>query len=316
MNCKLYIGCVSRNTVDAVIDYSIENNVFLGLIPSRRQVDFDGGYIGFDNKTLHKYVKSKTDNVILQRDHGGPYQGKHIDDGVVSLINDCQYYDLIHIDPWKLYGSFDAGLYSTLELMNVCLHQNYKGGFEIATEQAIRQFSLSELDRLIESCRDYNITYVVIQSGTSLKENVNTGVYDQTKLVEFIKIVRKHGLKSKEHNGDYLPTNLIHEKFRVGLDSINIAPEFGLIETNCYIKAIGSNNTLLNKYYQLCHDSGQWKKWVDKNFDVENRHKLIQICGHYILETDAFRSEIKEKLPDITTEIRDQMKQRINEILQ
>ena len=39
---KLYIGCVSRNTIDATIEYANTHNVFLGLIPSRRQIDYDG----------------------------------------------------------------------------------------------------------------------------------------------------------------------------------------------------------------------------------------------------------------------------------
>ena len=48
--CKLYIGFVSRNTRDATIEYANNHNVFLGLIPSRRQIDYDGGYVGFTSK--------------------------------------------------------------------------------------------------------------------------------------------------------------------------------------------------------------------------------------------------------------------------
>ena len=41
MNPKLFIGPMSKEIVDAVIDYPVP----LGLIPSRRQVDYENGYV-------------------------------------------------------------------------------------------------------------------------------------------------------------------------------------------------------------------------------------------------------------------------------
>jgi len=311
---KLYIGCVSRNTIDATIEYSNEHNISLGLIPSRRQVDYDGGYIGFTSQQLNEYVHSKTKNIILQRDHGGPAQGKKLDDGIISFIDDCKYYDLLHIDPWKQYYDLEKGLQKTKELIELCLANNYIGEFEIATEQSIREFDVKEVEYLIQKLKQYPIKYIVIQSGTSLKENKNTGIYDKTKLKNFCGMVSKYKYLSKEHNGDYLSSNLIHKKFNCGLDSINIAPEFGLIETNCYLDII-DDDKLLNLYYNICYDSNQWKKWASNDFNVKNKHKLIQICGHYILNTDIFKNEIKNKLPNIDNDVKLKMKTRIKNIL-
>ena len=42
---NLFIGPMSQNVVDAVIKFSKEKNIALGLIPSRRQVDHDFGYL-------------------------------------------------------------------------------------------------------------------------------------------------------------------------------------------------------------------------------------------------------------------------------
>lgn len=315
MNCKLYIGCVSRNTIDSAIEYSNEHNVRLGLIPSRRQIDFDGGYVGFNNLELHNYVKSKSNFVILQRDHGGPLQGKKIDDGVISLIDDCKYYDLIHIDPWKKNESIEEGTLSTISLIQHCLNQNFKGKFEIATEQSIKEFSIPELEYLIDQCKNLNLEYIVIQSGTSLKENINTGNYDQNKLISFLNLVKKYNLKSKEHNGDYIESSIIKEKFNLGLDSINIAPEFGLVETNCYLEELEKYPNGLNTFYEICYYSGFWKKWVNNNFDIKNKKKLIRICGHYVLETDVFKNEIKSKIKDLTPVIKKSIKSKINSIL-
>lgn len=313
--CKLYIGCVSRNTIDATIEYSNEHNVPLGLIPSRRQIDYDGGYVGFTSKDLYKYVHERTNNIILQRDHGGPLQGKKIDDGIVSFIDDCKYYDILHIDPWKQYSNIEQGLQKTKELIDLCVSNNYKGFFEISTEQSIREFSLSELEYLIQHLKQYPLKYIVIQSGTSLKENINTGIYDDKKLQDFCKIISQYNFLSKEHNGDYIDPMLIKKKFANGLNAINIAPEFGLIETNCYLTHIKNDKNLLNIFYEICYQSGFWKKWVDDNFDIKNKEKLIQICGHYVLETDLFKKEVKLKIEDLTSVIKNSIKLKIDGIL-
>ena len=70
------------------------------------------------------------------------------------------------------------------------------------------------------------IKYLVIQSETSLKGTNQTGNYDSQRLKEMIAVARKYKLISKEHNGDYIPVEVIKEKFSLGLDCINIAPEF------------------------------------------------------------------------------------------
>ena len=32
-----------------------------------------------------------------------------------------------------------------------------------------------------------------------------------------------------------------------------------------------------------------WKKWVSETFNpIENKHKLIQICGHYVFSHQEF----------------------------
>ena len=80
---KLYIGPMSKSIVDCVC--ALEGHK-IGLIPSRRQVEFDGGYVNnWSTKSFSNYVKSKNTNVIIQRDHGGPDQGAHPDNGLESF---------------------------------------------------------------------------------------------------------------------------------------------------------------------------------------------------------------------------------------
>ena len=73
------------------------------------------------------------------------------------------------------------------------------------------------------------IKYAVVQSGVGidLGKRINTGKYDESRLSEFIDVCKHWKVLSKEHNGDYLTNQEIKDKFNVGLDALNIAPEFG-----------------------------------------------------------------------------------------
>jgi hypothetical protein len=144
------------------------------------------------------------------------------------------------------------------------------------------------------------IKYAVIQSGTALKGNENIGVYNNERLNQMIKVVKKHGLTSKEHNGDYIPDHVLRDKFKNGLEAINIAPEFGQLETNIILEKIKNNTELFNAFYKMCLDLKRWVKWVQEDFDPEkNQLELINICGHYSFSTKEFLC-IKQNLPTDT----------------
>ena len=156
MQPKLFIGPVSKSVIDATIHYANNNNTALGLIPSRRQIDFSSGYVDFlENGLLNTtesfsyYVRKKTSLVTLVRDHGGPYQGQIDDDGIESIRNDCLNFDLIHIDPWKKYSDYSLGLKETIDLINQAYEWNPYIKFEVGTEEAIRKFSTDELERFV-----------------------------------------------------------------------------------------------------------------------------------------------------------------------
>jgi hypothetical protein len=120
---------------------------------------------------------------------------------------------------------------------------------------------------------------------------------------------------SKEHNGDYLPVYLIKEKFNCGLDCINIAPEFGQIETTTYLNEINNPKTF-DTFFNICYESKKWEKWVDKTFNpIENKEQLIKICGHYVLNDKNFIKKIKNNLrSDIDTIIKNNIIQKLKEL--
>lgn len=322
MEPKYFIGPMSKNVVDSIIEFCAETGNKIGLIPSRRQIEWDGGYVNnWITKDFSDYVNKKSNNIILQRDHSGPGQGQQKDNGFISLVNDCKYLELIHIDPWKQYPEYTDGLQWTIEMIKVCDAVNSNLKYEIGTEEAIRRFEPKDLDRLVCDLKYElgnelfkKIKYLVIQSGTSLKGINQTGYYDSQRLKDMIEVAKKHNLLSKEHNGDYIPVSVIKEKFSLGLNSINIAPEFGLIETQTYLDEI-KDNDILEIFFQICYDSKKWVKWVNSDFDpFNNKIELIKICGHYVLSTSDFLDKIKINFPNIDIKIKENIKNKLNEL--
>jgi hypothetical protein len=319
MKTKFFIGPMSKNVVDSIIEFNKIRNENVGIIPSRRQVEFDGGY---SNNWTTRELREYAPRLIIKRDHAGPSQGNFEDDGYESLKEDCNYMDIIHIDPWKKYPSYVDGLKCSIDMIKYCYNENPKIKFEVGTEESIRRFESFELNNLMNDLKKKlptaifaNIQYLVIQSGTSLKENENTGEYNQSRLIDMINICKKNSVLSKEHNGDYMPEKLINEKMALGLDSINIAPEFGLIETEIYLNKIGNDEKLINEFWRLCYESKRWEKWVSKNFDpFKNRIELIKICGHYILSTDDFKNRIKINFKNIDTLIVNKIINKLNKL--
>ena len=318
MDIKYFIGPMSKNIVDAIVEFCANTGNTIGLIPSRRQVEWDGGYV--NNWTTEEFSKYVT-TLPLQRDHGGPGQGNRDDDGYESLAHDAKHLQLIHIDPWKKYPKFSDGLEKTIEMIKFAYELNPTLIFEVGTEEAIRPFDAEELDLLVKGLRSalpeevyWQIKYLVIQSGTSLKGTNQTGNYDSTRLVEMIEVAKSYDMLSKEHNGDYISVEVIHEKFKLGLDAINIAPEFGLIETQTYLSEI-KDSKLFDKFWQICYDSKKWVKWVNPGFDpYYNKEQLIKISGHYVLSNPAFLSDIKAQFPGIDERIKQNVTKKLNEL--
>ena len=311
---KYYIGPMSKNTVDAVI----EHNGNFGFIPSRRQVDYNGGYVNdWSTGEFAKYVNGR---IPIQRDHGGIGQGYRQDDGMKSFMHDSQHFDIIHIDPWKYYQKFEDGLQQTIDYINFIylILDNKKVKLEIGTEESIRRFETYELEKLLQSLETKldsnmfeNIEYAVVQSGVGLDlgKQTNTGTFNSDRLEKMVSICKKFGKKSKEHNGDYLSSKEYKDRFDLGLDSINIAPQFGQLETLCYLDEMGED---IEDYYQICYDSKRWEKWVNKDFIPEdNKRELIKICGHYVFSDERFKL-IK---PDIDNKIKESIKDKLKGLI-
>lgn len=287
-----------------IVDAAIASGEEITFIPSRRQIDYGGGYVGWTTAEFARYVNGRAK---IQRDHGGPGQGDTDDDGFRSLEEDCLYFDSIHIDPWKKYPSYEDGLAWTIRMIEFCAARSSTIAFEVGTEQGIRPFSVQELETFLCDLKKTlspelfdRIQYVVIQCGTQLLERTNVGSFDEEKLIAMLQVVQTYGKTAKEHNGDWVSMDVIRRKEALGLQYVNIAPELGEIETRVLTSHMDNE-----RLFDICLASGRWKKWVSSGFDPHaNKDAIILICGHYVNthpDVAAVRETISDELHDAIT---------------
>lgn len=306
---------MSKNVVDSIIEF--ESDKF-GITATRRQIDFNGGYVnGWTTKEFFNYthnVNLFANHMIYERDHGGPNQGVISDDGYDSFNNDSSYFNLYHIDPWKVNQDLNEGIIQTINYIRFILKRNPLACFEVGTEEDIRRFSVNEIDYMLKALKENltdeefkRIEYVVIQSGESLDlvNQKNKGTFNTERFNQMINLCNMWGKKSKEHNGDFLTDNQYKFRFENGLSTINIGPEFAVIETNLYLEHMTEKE--INEFYEICLNSEKWKRWVDGNVYSLDKKVLIEICGHY--------NYGKMKLPKIDNIIKDNIKLKLDNLL-
>ena len=314
---RFFICPMSKNIVDSVIEM---NTPLLGLLPSLRQVDYNCGYVNnWNTETFYEYVRNKS-NILIQRDHAGIGQGYN--DQYDSFTYDSKYMDIIHIDPWKHYPFFEDGLTETIRNINYIYNLNPKVKYEIGTEESLRRFEVKELVELIgelniELTRSQfnNIEYVCIQSGVGLDlvNRKNTGKFSLERLRMMNEICKKFNKKSKEHNGDYLSKEDILIRFDNDLNSLNIGPEIAQIETSVYLDIM--TNSEMDEFYQICLDSKKWEKWVTPDFDINDKEKLITVCGHYNFNKLNTRFNNLSAFDDINNIVKEKIKDKLKELL-
>jgi hypothetical protein len=314
---QFFLGPMTRNVVEVALQFHDQYRLPLVFIPSRRQIDMQGGYVeGWTMEMFRRYVGT---SAKIERDHGGPGQGQVDDDGMKSLLEDTRYADVIHVDPWKRYPNYEDGLEWTLRMLQECYAANPAVEFEVGTEESIRRFEAHELDKFLYDLQDRlhpdifaQIRYVVIQCGTALKEGNNTGAFDEARLRRMLGIVAHYWKTPKEHNGDWITQDTVQKKMAIGLQCINIAPELGEIESRTLYSLFSPEDRAA--FFDLCWKSRKWEKWVSADFDPQaNQERLVHICGHYILSTPEFKS-IKDKYEDADKMICQAIWNRLSEL--
>ncbi|RRR98720.1 tagatose-6-phosphate kinase [Glycomyces terrestris] len=328
---------MSKNAVDAAIDVAYRNRRPIMLIPSRRQVEAQsqgGGYVeGWSTETFAQYVRSRDPEglLLLCRDHGGPYQNPRekqqryslseaLKSAALSYEEDIrQGFDLLHIDTSVgLDGTapVEAAIDRAVEL--------YAGAVEYAASQGARpMFEIGFEDQgpdtndpaefeeqvgaALARLRAAGLpdpVFIVAQTGTKVLETVNVGALTLAPFAVASTVralaaaTRRHGVALKAHNCDYLTREQLRHLDRAGVDALNVAPEFGVVESRALaalLRELGLN-VQLERFLALSYESRSWEKWMRPGTLASDTDRA-PISGHYVFATDAFR-DIKEAARD------------------
>lgn len=356
----LGVGPMSRTLLKAALRLAKEKDFPLLLIASRNQVDsdeFGHGYVcGWDQNRFAADVESTARDigfeglVYLCRDHGGPWQRDEeraaklpVDKAMAickrSYIHDMESgFDLLHIDPTKdphITGTvpLDLVLERTIDIIDELeTYRRENGlpeiGYEAGTEEtnggltSVEAFS-DFIDKLVSRMAERGLQppeFVVGQTGTLTRLTENVGHFNRENAALLSTNAAKHGVGVKEHNGDYLSDRILLEHPNLGVTAMNVAPEFGVVETRAYLElaalevrsiATDKRSHLPAVMAEYAVRSQRWRKWVigdmaeasveDVLCDKELTAQITDICGHYTYEIPAVKVELHKMFNNLST---------------
>jgi tagatose-1,6-bisphosphate aldolase non-catalytic subunit AgaZ/GatZ len=318
---------MSRNGIDATIRMAYRWQRQVMLVASRAQIEceeFGGGYVErWSTEQFIRYVRDRDPVGLIKicRDHGGPWQ--HPDEttlkqeevdvlarSLVSLRADIRSgMDLLHLDTSREghdAAEFDSALKRLVEFYGDC--QEYaqsidrRVAFEVGVERQRDEADDPEefrgkLEQILGALAYAGLqppTFVVAQTGTRVVGTRNCGalVSQRQAVAETVskvaRVCREHGMALKAHNVDYLAGEAVTELFRNGTDAINVAPEFGVLETRTFLALLDelALPKQRDEFLRLAYESGAWHKWMDG--DSTDLERSV-VAGHYIFATDEFR---------------------------
>ena len=285
----------------------------------------------------------------LCRDHGGPWQrdeerkaGLPVDKAMELCIRSYKHdieagFDLLHIDPTKdpefAMGTvpFDIVIDRTVEIMeeleNFRKENGYPEiGYEAGTEETNGGLTSVDafgnfIEELVAKLNARGLAapeYVVGQTGTLTRLTENVGHFNRDNAIKLSENALKHNVGVKEHNGDYLADKIILEHPYLGVTAMNVAPEFGVVETRAYLELAAAEErnipegersgltAIMSKYAVL---SERWRKWVLEDMadaapekvleDAELTAQITDICGHYTYEIPEVKTAIAKMLANL-----------------
>jgi hypothetical protein len=327
------VGPMSRHCVDAAIEVANEHDIPLMLVASRRQIECESlgrGYVeGWSSEEFAAYVQRKDSrgNVILCRDHGGPWQGSNEPAGLAAAMERAKQsyradiasgFSIIHVDPSVDPSGakvpVDTVLDRIFELCHYCWQVAQELGrdivFEIGTEEQSdvsggfeeTERILTEVTRFCRSCDVPLPMFVVVQTGTKVVESRNVGSFPspfrvpselpaELQVPMAVDMLRRHGVHMKVHNADYMDDATLSWMPRLGIAAANVAPEFGLLETRTWLTLMMENGArdLADRFIELAKASKKWVKWLAKDSTASEFDRAV-LAGHYVFGTSEFRS--------------------------
>jgi D-tagatose-1,6-bisphosphate aldolase subunit GatZ/KbaZ len=352
----LGIGPMSEDTFIATLELARDKDFPVMLIASRNQIDaaeLGGGYVFCSTqKNFNAVIRRLSRKVgfrgllYLCRDHGGPWQrdneraaklpeAKAMDLAKKSYLADIlNGFNVLHIDPTKDPHipspiPMEVVIRRTVELIAFVEKERVRRGigpvsYEIGTDEisggltaasAFEEFIVT-LTRELAAKRLPKPTFIVGQTGTLVKMRRNMGTTDFKTARVLTEIAAKHGIGFKEHNADYLSTECLRRHPKERITASNVAPEYGVAETEALVKLARMEEKALAKasgatrklrpsgfiavIQKAVLDSGRWTKWLIKpdprltrervEADPKMLEEIMFVNGHYTFNTPEVKS--------------------------
>jgi hypothetical protein len=325
---RVGIGPMSKNAVDAAIALAYDSGERIMLIPSRRQVEraeLGGGYVeGWSTAAFAQYVRSRDPErrLWLCRDHGGPWQhpaekaegyteAEAMASSLASFRADIEAgFDLLHIDTCMGpdgTASIDQAMKRLVKLYGECHELARASGRAIRFEMGFEDQGTDTNDpvefreQITEVCGLLAgdglpvPTFVVAQTGTKVTETENCGALLTAPSAVGYAVERLAGACAdvgsalKAHNMDYLDTASVRRLMARGVAAINVAPEFGVVETRAFLGLLDRLGLAAERaeFLRLAHDSGAWRKWLKPDTTTSDADRAV-IAGHYVYGSADF----------------------------
>jgi hypothetical protein len=298
---KLGFGPMSQDIVRIISDYTINHKYPLMLIASRNQIDYDSGYVCKTSELIQQLTNLNNPNLLVCRDHCGPYfsdldSGLSLEESIIRCKNtiksDIQLgFDLIHIDVSKI--KIDQLSYGKI-LIEYALDLNPNIMLEFGSEDNTGidlNSSIGRIEDQLNFLQQYknNVKFFVTQTG-SLTKNGQIGKFDVEANTKIAKQIHDAGFLFKEHNADYFNLDQILNRKQAGVDSLNIAPQLGKIQT-LTLKAFAPTE-LWGDFSRVVYKANKWQRWVDIT-TTASMDIATEVSGHYCFNTLEYSNIIQ-----------------------
>jgi fructose/tagatose bisphosphate aldolase len=293
---KLGFGPMSKEIIDILGSYSLKTKTPIMIIASRNQVDFNSGYVCTTQELAEQVEKYRSQNLLICRDHCGPYfsdadRGLDIELAMArtkaTILTDIKNkIDLIHIDVSRIP---ERQLERGRELIEFAFSHLDRVMLEFGSEDNTGEdldSSIQRLDEQLEFLQQYknNVKFFVTQTG-SLTKGHQAGKFDVETNKLIAKKIHDAGFLFKEHNADYFTDDDIKLRIDAGIDSLNIAPQLGKIQTDLLKKYAPEDKWTV--FADYVYQQGNWKRWVDDH--GADKDNAVSVSGHYCFNSSQYK---------------------------
>lgn len=295
-NFKLGFGPMSSEIIELLCEYGKP----IMIIASRNQIDADSGYVMTTFQLADKLRSLDTRNILVCRDHCGPYfqdseknlsLRQAIEATKRTILCDIENgFDLIHIDTSRCDDQFAVAQ----QLIEYCLYLNPEIRFEFGTEENIGvAASVDKYRADVAFAKQFpNMDFVVAQTGSLVWEDRQAGELEPVTVPQLVDLAEQNNVRLKEHNADYLTTQMIQHRRVLGIHSMNIAPQLGVVQTKL-LRSL-SQDFAEREWQDFCSlvlSSGKYKKWTGSDY----KSLMVDVAGHYCFNSDQYQS-LKQKI--------------------